>query len=184
MNNRFRFAFWFYLDSLNTTILGNAARYVMSAPQVIAIGRNIDRYRRDNQIRFTEFIHEIPGAGVIELRWWQKVVRVAQRGTLVNPGDYGVYLFLFKSPISLQILDTDTMVVCVGGHFAISDHNLDKGSPGTNLIIGFELHWTDTAFAMTDYTILINDSASLTVVGYRFFIILRMGKHGAKQGCS
>ena len=68
------------------------------------------------------------------------------------------------------------MVVGVWRHFAISDLHLNQWSPWANLIVGFELHGANAAFAVTDHTVFVDDAANFAVIGEVVGIVgLRLG---------
>ena len=155
----------FDLHRPDAAVLGQSARDHVLVPNIVAVGGDVDGDGRNDQVGRAELVAEIPFVQIAHVRRRQFEVRVAEQGALVDPGDQSVDVLLGQAPVAFQFLNADAVVVGVGGHFAVGDPVLDQGRPGPDLLVGFESHRADAAFAMADHAILVDDSAGLAVVG-------------------
>ena len=110
VDNRRGVAARLHLHRLDAAVGGDAARNVVVAPHVVAVGGNVDRNRWNDDRRLAELFNETPFGRIAQIRRGHDDVGIALRRALVNPGDDGVDIFLGQSPVALQFLDTDAVV--------------------------------------------------------------------------
>ena len=101
---------------------------------------------------------------------------------MLDPGNDSVNLFLFQTPVALQILDADVLVVCVWRHLSTFDLVRDQRRPGANLVVILKLHRAHTAFTMTDYAVFVDYLGYITVVGDFAILCLRTQSNGQSDG--
>ena len=103
------------LYRLDAAVCGDGALDIVIAPKVGAIGRYIHGDRRDDDIGLAKLVDEVPLVGVIQHGRWHCLIGITQNRALINPGHYGIDIFLLQAPISLQLLDADAVIVGIGG---------------------------------------------------------------------
>ena len=155
------------MNRFDAAVSGQASHDVRTVPHVVTQSGYIDWGGVQDQTWCAKLSSEGP-----LLCWWQigyrvsAVAPIAFRSTLLYPGSDGVDFALLQSPVALQLLNADAVVVCVGRHFSVFNSVLNERCPGTDLLIVGELHGADTAFAVADYTVVSDDLCDVISISH------------------
>jgi len=166
MHYRLGIASRLHLDGLDAAIGGQPGVDIGAMPHVIADGRHINGLGIKNQGGLAELIGKIPFVGVGQISHGMRTIPPVTFGSaLGHPLGDGVDFIRRQTPVTLQILDADVIIVGVWGHLLVRHAHADQRRPGTDLFVIGELHRPDAALAVADNTVVGNDLSHVIGIG-------------------